>query len=205
MVALCIHSEPGALFLILFLWNLPLALAGIVNRTIDDRFGDSVTFQRVTYLPTTSTVWQDRSCRKCLIQLDISRAFKGTYAAATYNPQLGPVSITMKFNGKINWSPLLFPLSIHHSSSAGTAIYVFFILLNNAGAGVTSLTLANFTLDGTKPELFQHAPDLTRTNVDYNQLVYSKQDLINAEHTLVISISGVKANVYINFDYVIYR
>lgn len=98
MVAL--RSEPGALFLILFLWHLPLVLAGIVNRTIDDGFGDSDTLRKVTYLPTTASVWQDASCTGCAIRPDISRAFKGTYTAATYNPQLGSMSITMKFNGK---------------------------------------------------------------------------------------------------------
>jgi len=83
--------------------NLPLALAGIVNRTIDDQFGESVTFQRVTYLPTTSVSQYDveNICRMCPLQPDISRAFKGTYTVATYSgTQLGPVSITMKFNGK---------------------------------------------------------------------------------------------------------
>ena len=97
MVAL--RSKPGALFLILHLWNLPLVLAGIVNRTIDDGFGDSVTFRKVTYFPTTSNVWQNASCTVCAIRPDITRAFNGTYTAATSNPQL-PISITMKFNGK---------------------------------------------------------------------------------------------------------
>ena len=95
-------------------------------------------------------------------------------------------------------------LCIYHPFPAGTAIYVFFILANNAGEGITTLTLANFTLDGNNPELFQHSPNLTRTDLEYNQLVYSKQDLINAEHTLVISTRDVDTDVYVNFDYVIY-
>ena len=89
-----------SLFLVLHLWSLPLVLAGIVNRTIDDGFGDSVTLQKVTYLPTTSNVWQNQLCTGCAIQPDISRAFMGTYTAATYHPALGSMSITMKFNGK---------------------------------------------------------------------------------------------------------
>ena len=43
-----------------------------------------------------------------------------------------------------------------------------------------------------------------RTDIDYNQLVYSKQDLVNAEHTLVISTSDVNYGAYVNFDYAIY-
>ena len=94
-------SEPGALFLIFHLWGLPIVLAGIVNRTIDDGLGDSDTLQKVTYFPTTSNVWQNASCTTiCAIQPDISKAFKETYTAATYSPQLDYMSITMKFNGK---------------------------------------------------------------------------------------------------------
>lgn len=72
--------------------------------------------------------------------------------------------------------------------------------------GMTTVTLANFTLDGTTPELFQHTPDpiWMDTGIDYNQLVYSKHDLLNAEHTLVISTSDENYTVYVNFDYAIY-
>ena len=41
-------------------------------------------------------------------------------------------------------------------------------------------------------------------DIDYNQLVYSKHDLLNAEHTLVISTSDENYTVYVNFDYAIY-
>ena len=98
MVAL--RSQSGSLFLVRFLWNLQLVLAGIVNRTIDDGFGDSDTLRQVTYFPT-SYAWQNATCNafECLIRPDVSKAFKGTYTAATYFPP-GSISITMKFNGK---------------------------------------------------------------------------------------------------------
>ncbi|PPQ88330.1 LOW QUALITY PROTEIN: hypothetical protein CVT25_012441 [Psilocybe cyanescens] len=176
---------PGALFFLYFLGFGPLlVVAGIVNRTIDDSFGDSQTGLQVTYLPTTSGVWKDETCIGCAINADTSQTFKGTYTAATYAPSLNSISITMKFNG--------------------TAIYVFFVLANNEGDGITTLTLANFTLDGKAPQLFQHAPDLTSQDIEYNQLVFSQTNLINAQHTLVISTSGVDSNVYVNFDYAIY-
>ena len=98
---------------------------------------------------------------------------------------------------------LIFVLGIHHLFPTGTAIYAFFILANSAGSA-TMLMLANFTLDGNNPKLFQHFPDVAQMDLEYNQLVYSKQDLINAEHTLVISTSGVDNYVYVNFDYVTY-
>ena len=97
MVAL--SSQSGSPFLIPFLWNLQLVLAGIVNRTIDDGFGDSDTLRPVTYFPT-SYAWQNATCKAigCLSP-DVSKAFNGTYTAATYFPP-GSISITMKFNGK---------------------------------------------------------------------------------------------------------
>ncbi|KAJ3512485.1 hypothetical protein NLJ89_g3492 [Agrocybe chaxingu] len=158
--------------------------AGIVNRTIDDTFGDSETRRQAIFLPTTARVWEDNLCSGCAIKPDITRAFKESYTAATYNPGLGNISITLDFNG--------------------TAIYVFFILANNAGDGITTLTMANFTMDSDAPVAFQHAPDLTTTDIQFNSLVYSRTDMINAQHRLVISTSGVNTNVYVNFDYAIY-
>ena len=43
-----------------------------------------------------------------------------------------------------------------------------------------------------------------RTDIDYNQLVYSKQDLVNTEHTLVFAASDVDYKVYVNFNYAIH-
>jgi hypothetical protein len=96
------------------------------------------------------------------------------------------MSITMKFNG--GSISAFHPCgAVYHSSSSGTAIYVFFIFANNAGDGITSSTLANFTLDSGNPELFQHTPDPTTADINYSRLVYSKLDLIRAEPTLVMS------------------
>ncbi|KAF8958003.1 hypothetical protein BDZ97DRAFT_1668984 [Flammula alnicola] len=176
---------PGAFFSVILFWlYVSPVTSAIVNRTIDDSFGDSQTGQLVTYAPATAGVWADETCpvTVCAIRPDTTQAFKGTYTAATYNPGLGSMSITMQFTG--------------------TAIYVFFILAN-ADSGITTLTLANMTLDGNAPELFQHFPDLTTTNLDYNSLVFSKANLANVQHTLVISTSG-NSNVFVNFDYAIY-
>ena len=72
----------------------------VVNRTIDDSFGDSQTGQLVIYQPPTSNVWQDETCLGCAIRPDVDQAFKHTYTAATYNPGLGNMNITMQFNGE---------------------------------------------------------------------------------------------------------
>ena len=86
----------------------------------------------------------------------------------------------------------------------GTAIYVFFVLFNQVKNGATTLTEANFTVDGNPPLLFRHVPNATVTDPLFNQLVFQQQDLENTQHTLVISTSGVHDNVYVNFDYAIY-
>ncbi|KAF8998270.1 hypothetical protein BDQ17DRAFT_1309300 [Cyathus striatus] len=162
---------------------LSFTLAGIVNRTIDDSFGDSQTFQLPLYQPAVGA-WDDETCQGCSIKPDPSKAFKNTYTAATYNPGLKNVSISMGFEG--------------------TAIYVFFILANNQGDGITTITMANFTIDGQIAGSFTRAPDLTSTDILFNQLVFSKTDIPNGIHQLVISTSGVNFDVFVNFDYAIY-
>ncbi|EFI28295.1 hypothetical protein CC1G_13824 [Coprinopsis cinerea okayama7 len=172
-----------SLFLVIFS-SLGVADAQIVNRTIDDWFGDSQTNVRPRFLPTTTGVWKDETCRDCAINPDTSRAFRGTYHAATYSPELGSMSIEMSFEG--------------------IAIHVFFILANDQGTGITTITDCDFILDDEPPVNFRHAPDLTSTDILYNQLVFSRNDLPNGNHTLLIRTEGVDHNVYVNFDYAIY-
>lgn len=80
---------------------------------------------------------------------------------------------------------------------------MYFILANNQGDGITTITQANFTLDGKLISTFTHNPT-TSFNLDYNQLVFSSAGLTNEEHTLKASISGIDHDVYINFDYANY-
>ena len=79
-------KRPGALgyALIICLWP-PKVAAAIVNGTIDDVRGDSVTGSQVIYYP--EDVWNDQTCgNKCSITPNASRAFDGTYTAGTYSP-----------------------------------------------------------------------------------------------------------------------
>ncbi|RDB22152.1 hypothetical protein Hypma_010655, partial [Hypsizygus marmoreus] len=151
------------------------------NRTIDDTIGDSVTGNRPIYLPATDGVWEDATCKGCSIKPDKSRAFKGTWTAATYNSGLGSMSIELPFKG--------------------TAIYVFFIL---AGIipDITTETACNFTLDGQFTGTFNHTPS-TESDFQYNALVYSERTLQNVDHKLIISTSA-DHDVFVKFDYAIY-
>ncbi|KAG5653535.1 hypothetical protein H0H81_012476 [Sphagnurus paluster] len=89
-------------------------------------------------------------------------------------------------------------------SFTGTAFYVFFILANFARAGATTETLCDFTLDGRAAGSFSHL-ESANTNLDYNQLVFKRENLTNTPHKLVVSTSGVAdRDIYVNFDYAIY-
>lgn len=83
-------------FLILFLVTFTTH-AALVNRTIDDTAGDSVTLQAPTYQPASP--WGGPSCVGCAIVPDRALAFDGTWHAATYHPELLNVNITISFTG----------------------------------------------------------------------------------------------------------
>ena len=95
------------------LWS-PKVAAAIVNGTIDDQFGDSVTGSQVIYYPAPS-VWSDQTCGDmCLISPNASQAFDGTYTAGIYAPAVdnftevgrgisaAPIGISMEFTGRIH-------------------------------------------------------------------------------------------------------
>ncbi|KAF5330548.1 hypothetical protein D9619_005238 [Psilocybe cf. subviscida] len=169
----------------IFAWHyVSPAVALISNRTIDDALGDSVTGQKVVFLPSTQGVWSNQDCIGCALNPDTTKAFDSTYTAATYNSGLGSISATLKFQG--------------------TAIYVFFILANSAPPGITTLTAVNFTLDEQPPVSKLHAPSVLTSDFEFNAMLWSQTGLPATQHTLVVSTSGVDNDVYVNFDYAIY-
>ena len=201
MLSPCLtHIVLYILSLSLFSWN---ALGNLVNRTIDDTEGDSVSGQTVTYFPATpdGAPWATPNCPVCAIKPDLQQAFDGTYRAATWYPVNDTMGISTKFNGELKFCFNHEPLSIR---SSGTALYVFFILVNNIGSDITTLTIANFTLDEGEPELFQHIPDPLNSDILYKQPVFIRENLENMEHSINISVSKVLEPVYLNFDYMIY-
>ncbi|KAK7681919.1 hypothetical protein QCA50_014881 [Cerrena zonata] len=159
-----------------------VACQGTTNRTIDDTLGDLITGIRPVYVPSTGA-WNDVTCVGCAINPDTTKAFRGTWNAATYDPSIPEVSVQFSFTG--------------------IAVYVYFILANDQGASITTITQTNFTLDNELVSTFTHNPT-TSLDLDYNQLVFQQTGLANQNHTLKASISGVDHNVYINFDYANY-
>jgi len=80
---------------------------------------------------------------------------------------------------------------------------VFFILANKQGDGVTTLTSANFSVDGELPVPFLHTPDLSTTAFEYDALVFSQTNLSNGNHSLDITTTG-STSIYVNFDHAMY-
>ncbi|KAF8869881.1 hypothetical protein CPB84DRAFT_1693684 [Gymnopilus junonius] len=178
----------GVLITWLFFLFLPLVQGGAVNRTIDDASSD------VIYSPITPQgPWANQNCEVCAIKPDLSQVFDNTYTAATWYPTNGTMSITMQFTG-----------NLATGISSGTAIYVFFVLVNNVGAGLSTETLVDFTLDGDSLQRFEHTADSQNPLIQYNQLVFHQLNLQNTQHTLVISASQVPTSIYVNFDYAMY-
>ncbi|KAJ2915234.1 hypothetical protein MD484_g5174, partial [Candolleomyces efflorescens] len=170
--------------LIALLWACIPALGAQVNITIDDTTGDEVTGVKPIFSPSTRGLWKDQTCIDCLINPDVRLTVRNTYTAATYIPELGKMSISLRFNG--------------------TAIYVFFILVNSADPRVIPETECSFVLDNGPPLPFRYPSDRTSTGYKYNQLVYSNTGLPAGDHSLEIVTDNLDYRVYVNFDYALY-
>ena len=85
---------------LIFLCLPALVLAGPVNRTIDDYFGDSVTGRQVEY----SGYWNvGQTCFGCAIHPDADEAHAGTWHDVTSNYPNTSIAdyVTMQFNGEL--------------------------------------------------------------------------------------------------------
>ncbi|PFH51673.1 hypothetical protein AMATHDRAFT_58422 [Amanita thiersii Skay4041] len=168
---------------ILLLLNTANAATRLVNRTIDDKHGDEKSGTAPTYFPLLPGVWADQD-HNGRIAPDPVHAFQNTFIAATYHPEYGHTSVTFDF--------------------IGSAIYVFFTIVDDARVEITSKTECNFTVDGNIVGYYNHDPDLKNPAFHYQQLVFQKDDLSPGHHTFSIVTSDVPYHVYINFDYAMY-
>ncbi|KIL67149.1 hypothetical protein M378DRAFT_36395, partial [Amanita muscaria Koide BX008] len=169
---------------LLCLFTIPVCRAVLVNRTIDSNKGDPSTGFIPIYQPQSP--WADQTCSGCYIQPDITKAFGGTWNAATYHPELQNVNVTLRFTG--------------------VAVWVFFILsnANDHGTGTTTNTQLNITIDGQYAGNFSHDPDLSTHDLIYNATVFSTSSLSNTSHELVIATNNYPIPTFLNFDWAIY-
>ena len=159
--------------------------AFLVNRTIDDKFGDSISQVAPLYLPSNVRWDQGNTCLGCLVNhtfVDVSRAFDGTWHDSTYSGIGYPEhSITFNFTG--------------------TAVYVYHLLANTVPK-TTTLTNLSFHIDGALVGLFKHEPD-SSSDILYHVLVYANASIPNAEHVMEIRAGGTDASLML-FDFVEY-
>ena len=90
------------------------------------------------------------------------------------------------------------------ASSPGTAIWVYCILVNNAGTGVVTLTNISFSLDGQSIATYEHEPDPSQATFLYDVPTLQRTGLSIGEHTLVMTaFQGSEASLLL-FDYAVY-
>ncbi|KAI9059940.1 hypothetical protein FKP32DRAFT_1578989, partial [Trametes sanguinea] len=169
--------------IIILLARASSTTAGLVNRTIDDQLGDSVTGAVPSYAPDGG--WAAaQNCQTCGIhpgEVDVSKPFEGTWSDSTYHPGQPDRVITAEF--------------------AGTAVYVF-NLIANSFPYITTETNMSFSLDGTYMGQYTHLPDSSET-ILYEICVFSTSNLANGSHTLEMRANGPTASLIL-FDYIIY-
>ncbi|KAH8104029.1 hypothetical protein BXZ70DRAFT_1062554 [Cristinia sonorae] len=149
----------------------------LVNRTIDDQYGDEVTGQQVAY----SGMWnQGNDCTWCAYHPNASLAHNGTWHDGLYVPSHDDPLLTFSF------------------SFNGTAVYIFNIL--------TRLTQTNvgITLDG---KFMQNYTKFQNVSVfeqyQYNVPIFAMDGIPFGEHTVTVT-SGGSVDDLILFDYAIY-
>ncbi|KAL7280372.1 hypothetical protein ACG7TL_005297 [Trametes sanguinea] len=157
--------------------------ADLVNRTIDDQRGDSVTGAKPSWAPDNGWA-QGQICGTCGINsalVDIDKVHDGTWLDSTYRPGQPDSVITVSF--------------------AGTAVYVFNLIANSYG-GIGTQTNLSFSIDGTYMGQYIHLPDPSST-ILYNVCVFSTSNLPNQTHTLEMRATGPNGSLIL-FDYIVY-
>ncbi|OSD04809.1 hypothetical protein PYCCODRAFT_1433148 [Trametes coccinea BRFM310] len=169
--------------IIMLLARASVTTADLVNRTIDDQRGDSVTGAKPSWAPDNGWA-QGQICGTCGINsalVDIDKVHDGTWLDSTYRP------------GQ--------PDSVITASFAGTAVYVFNLIANSYGAIGTQTNLS-FSIDGTYMGQYVHLPDPSST-ILYNVCVFSTSTLPNQTHTLEMRATGPNGSLIL-FDYIVY-
>ena len=82
------------------LYMCPRATPYLVNQTIDDQFGDSLTGRVPVFWPSP---WVNQtSTEYYALKPDVTQVYNGTYSATTYYPAMGSVGISMNFTGRFS-------------------------------------------------------------------------------------------------------
>ncbi|KAI0658434.1 hypothetical protein C8Q70DRAFT_195486 [Cubamyces menziesii] len=163
----------------------------LVNRTIDDEYGDLYTGLLPDYSPIND--WTlGTACHGCGIGatdsptaqskiIDVTRVYNGTWHDTTYHFGESERNVTVSFTGR--------------------AVYVFNLIVNTVPS-VSTFTALDFCLDGSFVGTYAHWPN-NSTEVEYDVPVYVNTTLVDGPHTLVISTAASIVSLIL-FDYIIY-
>ena len=153
----------------------------LVNRTIDDLYGDEVT----KVVPIYTGAWVlGSTCSWCWVNstvADVNQAFDQTWHDTTYHPGDADQVITIQFTG--------------------TAIYVFNLIANYI-PGIPTFTNLTFAVDGKMVGAYSHEPE-DKVEILYHVPVFTYEGLANVSHTLEVRATGTNATLVL-FDYAIY-
>ena len=167
-----------------------LALASPANVTVDDQGVDERTGLAPIYTGPNDVndgSWLVANASVMgVAQPDASQAHNGTWHDATYHPgDASPRTVEFGF--------------------VGTDVYAYFILGNGIPPVplVTALTNLSFHVDNVFETTFEHAPDFSNSNYEYNVLGFSKTGMVNTAHQLQIQTTTGNASLVL-FDYLVY-
>ncbi|KAK7439420.1 hypothetical protein VKT23_017641 [Stygiomarasmius scandens] len=170
------------LFIGFGLKDLTLVEGKFVNVTIDDTLGDARTGLKVQYSSSSEhpnangTVWTHQTCDDChQVKTTCQDGSICTWSSAT--PLNGTeATATFQFNG--------------------SAIYIYFILVNSTSSGNSSnATGTDFLLDG------KHVGHYEQSGKHSDSLVYSNSSISSGNHQFSIRLSYPS---YAVFDYAMY-
>ncbi|TFK88887.1 hypothetical protein K466DRAFT_52500 [Polyporus arcularius HHB13444] len=173
---------------LLWLWALlrTTRVAGaLVNRTIDDQFGDTSTGFVPSYSPLDKWARGDL-CTGCNIHpgtVNVSQTHDQTWHDSTYHPGNPDHTITFGFNG--------------------TAVYVYHLLADGTFNGTTTFTNLTFFIDGQYVGQFVRTPDNASDIILYNVLVFNQTNLSHQPHSFKTVTNG-PTDALILFDYAMY-
>ncbi|KAI0325130.1 hypothetical protein GY45DRAFT_1374991 [Cubamyces sp. BRFM 1775] len=163
----------------------------LINRTIDDQKGDSVTGVTPLFFPGGGIWNAGQTCTTCAIHaggkpIDTEHVFDGTWYDATYHGTTGEQELVIQVN------------------FTGQAVYVYHIVLNALIDGIITTTDLGFYLDGEHVGAYTHQPgNGTNPAVLYQVPVYTNDSLTQGEHMLQITTSGTIPALVL-FDYIEY-
>lgn len=175
-------------------------LAVLVNRTIDDEFGDPIAGIMPVYSPADKWTQGARCSTACRAKPAQDETFIGTWHDSSYFANDGlERSITITFHGASRTSQ---SVARTHDSVLGSAIYAFFVLVPDLTRTASEVHL-NFALDGLSVGVFNYVPG-PMDSFHYNHSVYSNSNVTGTgPHTLVISTGSAPSPV-LQFDYAVY-